>query len=70
VVFVLDGFFDVVQAFDAKGTLLGVFGGSGVGPGRFWLAGGMATDARGRLWVADTFNARVQVFDLGARGAP
>ena len=65
--FVLEGYYDVVQAFDREGTLLGAFGGSGVAPGRLWLAGGMALDARGRLYVADTFNARVQVFDLEAR---
>jgi sugar lactone lactonase YvrE len=67
VVLVLEGYFDVIQAFGPEGKLLGVFGGSGVAPGRFWLAGGMALDARGLLYVADTYNARIQVFDLQAR---
>jgi len=67
VVFVLEGYFDVIQAFSERGKLLGVFGGSGVTPGRLWLAGGMTLDPRGLLYVADTFNARVQVFDLEAR---
>ena len=38
------------------------FGGSGVADGKFWLPSGLTSDAEGRLWVADTWNARVQVF--------
>jgi DNA-binding beta-propeller fold protein YncE len=64
-VLVVEGYFDVVQVFDAQGTLLGIFGGTGIDKGRFYLPGGAATSADGRyLYVADTFNARVQVFDL------
>lgn len=62
-VLVVEGYFDVVQVFEPDGTLLGVFGGSGIAPGRFWLPGGAAIGGR-LLYVADTFNARVQVFDL------
>ncbi|MFL5430782.1 MAG: hypothetical protein ACJ79M_14280 [Myxococcales bacterium] len=62
-VLVVEGLFDVVQVFDAQGTLLGIFGGTGIDKGRFYLPGGAATDGR-FLYVADTFNARVQVFDL------
>jgi len=59
----------VVQVFDAQGTLLGIFGGTGIDKGRFYLPGGAATDGR-FLYVADTFNARVQVFDLEQAAAP
>jgi DNA-binding beta-propeller fold protein YncE len=68
VVYVVEGYHDVVQAFDGQGRLLGVFGGNGTAPGRFWLPAGLALDtARHRLWVADTWNERVQVFALDGR---
>ena len=62
-VIVVEGYFDVIQVFDGSGTLLGIFGGTGISAGRFYLPGGAASDGR-YLYVADTFNARVQVFDL------
>lgn len=39
-----------------------VLGGPGAGPGRFTTPSGIAVDARGRVWVADTGNHRVQAF--------
>jgi DNA-binding beta-propeller fold protein YncE len=68
-VIVVEGYFDVIQVFDGQGTLLGVFGGTGIAAGRFYLPGGAASDGR-YLYVADTFNARVQVFDLEQGAAP
>ncbi|MBI3182929.1 MAG: hypothetical protein HYZ28_12400 [Myxococcales bacterium] len=68
-VFVVEGLYDVVQIFDRKGRLLGVIGGSGTQAGRFWLPGGAAI-RDGLLYVADTFNARVQVFELARRATP
>jgi DNA-binding beta-propeller fold protein YncE len=41
---------------------LGFFGGPGVSDGAFSFPNGVATDARGRVYVADTFNNRVQVW--------
>ena len=38
------------------------FGGPGTGPGQFRAPSGIAVDARGRVWVADTGNDRVQAF--------
>lgn len=38
------------------------FGGPGAGPGRFRAPSGIAVDVRGRVWVADTGNDRVQAF--------
>ena len=67
-VLVVEGYFDLIQVFTPEGELLGIFGGTGNAPGRLWLPGGAAIDGR-HLFVADTFNARVEVFDL-ERGAP
>ncbi|GAB3135896.1 NHL repeat-containing protein [Amycolatopsis stemonae] len=41
---------------------LAAIGGPGSGPGRFRAPSGVAVDARGRIWVADTGNDRVQAF--------
>jgi sugar lactone lactonase YvrE len=63
-VFVVEGLYDVVNAFDAAGRLLLSFGGAGQEVGRFWLATGLAVDHRNRIFVSDTYNGRVQVFQL------
>lgn len=42
--------------------MVGGFGRRGSGPGQFDGPSGIAVDARGRLWVADTGNDRVQGF--------
>jgi len=43
------------------------FGEEGVQPGQFSLPAGICVDGRNRIWVADTYNCRVQVFQfLGA----
>ncbi|NBH01864.1 NHL repeat-containing protein, partial [Amycolatopsis sp. SID8362] len=44
---------------------LAAIGGPGSGPGRFRAPSGIAVDARGRVWVADTGNDRVQAFTRG-----
>jgi sugar lactone lactonase YvrE len=54
-----------------------VFGGLGAGPGQFSEPRGVAADVNGNLYVADTKNSRVEVFDgnggflrsIGAKGA-
>ena len=43
------------------------FGGQGQGPGEFQDPRGVAVDAAGNIYVADTGNHRVQVFDAGGR---
>lgn len=62
-VWVVEGAFDAVEAFDVAGELVAVIGGAGTDAGRFWLPAGAAIDGD-RLYVADTWNARVQVFAL------
>jgi DNA-binding beta-propeller fold protein YncE len=61
-IYVVEGLNDVVQMFDHEGRLLLVFGGSGGGPGQLWLPAGIAL-AGNTVFVADTANHRVQVFE-------
>ena len=48
----------------ADGRLLLAFGGPGTGAGEFSLPTGMFLDPDGVIWVADSFNQRVQAFRL------
>ncbi|MBI5155069.1 6-bladed beta-propeller [Candidatus Poribacteria bacterium] len=60
---VVEGLFDALQFFDTESRLLLSAGGPGGEPGQFWLAAGLAADLTdGLLFVADSYNARVQVF--------
>jgi len=61
-VYVVEGFHDVVKIFDGEGRVLLVFGGSGGGPGEFWLPAGITLSGTA-VYVADTANRRVQVFE-------
>jgi len=66
---VVDNQFENVQIFDRAGQLLMAFGGSGDGPGEFSLPSGITIDDRDRIWVADSYNRRVQVFQYLAEDA-
>ena len=68
-VYVVDAAFETVQILDAKGRLLLFFGQSGEAPGSFAMPGGIFIDARDRVFVADTYNGRVQIFQYQQRGA-
>lgn len=52
-----------LQAFDAEGRSLGVYGGPGGAPGEFAAPWGIARAPDGRLWVADTGNHRLQIVE-------
>jgi len=53
-----------VKTFNLSGELLGTIGGEkGEGPGQFLFPTYLAVDPRGNLYVTDTLNSRVQVFD-------
>jgi len=71
-IMVVEGLHDAVQFFDWDGRLLLSLGASGSGPGEFWLPAGLAFDDKEQLlFVADSYNSRVQVFRLiGAAAAP
>ncbi len=53
-----------VKIFDLEGKLLGQLGkGKGDAPGSFLFPTYLSVDAKGNLYVADTLNSRVQMFD-------
>jgi sugar lactone lactonase YvrE len=56
--------FDAVQVFDAQGRLLLGFGEQGKRPGQFWIPNGLSIDSNDRLFVADAYNRRIQVFQI------
>jgi DNA-binding beta-propeller fold protein YncE len=63
VLYVTDNQTSFVSAFDLNGTYLGRFGGAGAGPYQFRNPAGIDHDNQGRLYIADSSNMRVQVFD-------
>jgi tripartite motif-containing protein 71 len=54
---------DQIQKFDATGTLLQEFGGSGNGNGQLNDPSAIAIDGSGNIYVLDTGNTRIQKFD-------
>jgi DNA-binding beta-propeller fold protein YncE len=67
-IFVSDGYGNNrIVHFDKQGQFVKTWGGLGVAPGMFSLPHSIALDSRGRLYVADRNNARVQVFDQSGR---
>ncbi len=61
----VEGRYDSLVFWNASGELLLTLGGAGSAPGEFWLPSGLAYDAKRQLlFVADSYNARVQVFHL------
>jgi len=60
-VYVADAMTNQVQIFDTNGTFLLGFGAGGKGPGAFQMPAGLAI-WNDMIYVADSFNRRVQVF--------
>jgi hypothetical protein len=52
-----------IVKYDAEGNYLMHWGGLGSEPGQFRTPHGLAWDSRGRLFVADRGNVRIQIFD-------
>ena len=52
-----------VLKFDKTGKFIKSWGGKGTDPGKFQVAHGISTDAKGMLWVTDRENSRIQIFD-------
>jgi len=57
-----------IVVYDANGNFITQFGSSGMGVGQFDEPVGLALDAQGNLYVADTWNLRIQVFAPSADG--
>jgi hypothetical protein len=53
----------LVQKFSATGEPIAEIGGPGAGPGQWNGVWGVSTDSRGDVYVADSFNRRVQKLD-------
>jgi len=67
-VYVTDGYGNSrVVKFSPEGKFLLQWGTKGNGPGQFDLPHGIAVDAKGRVYVADRSNARLQIFDANGR---
>jgi len=62
--YVVDYMRHAVSVYDADGKYITEFGGLGLGPGWFQYPKDVALDSTGRLFVVDTFNQRLQVFEL------
>ena len=62
-IYVADALSDRVQIFDTEGRFLLAFGNSGNAAGEFWLPAGLFI-TRDRIYVADSYNRRVQVFQF------
>ncbi len=52
-----------IVKYDAEGNYITHWGGLGSEPGQFRTPHGLAFDSRGRLFVADRGNVRIQIFD-------
>ena len=61
-IYVVEGYYDYLLVFDAAGRLLLPIGGTGSTAGKFFLPGGVWSDADNRIFVADVFNGRVEIF--------
>jgi hypothetical protein len=67
-IFVSDGYVNNrVVHFDRSGKFVKEWGRLGTKPGEFSLPHAIAIDSKGRLYVADRNNARVQIFDQGGK---
>ncbi len=63
-IYVADGFGnDRVAKFDKNGKFIRSWGSRGTANGQFDTVHGIAIDAQGNVYVADTGNKRIQVFD-------
>ena len=63
--YVVDYMRHTVSAYDKEGKYLFEFGGLGWGEGWFQHPRDISVDSAGRIFVADTFNDRIEVFQPG-----
>ncbi len=62
--YVVDYMRHTISVYDQNGQYLFEFGGLGWGEGWFQYPTDIAVDSEGRIFVADTFNDRIQVFQV------
>jgi hypothetical protein len=67
VIYVVDSLFDNIQLFDQRGEFLLTIGGRGAGQGEFWLPSGIFIDDSDKMYVCDTFNQRLQIFQITSK---
>lgn len=53
-----------IQQFSDTGKYLSGFGAEGTKPGEFYVPHGLAIDRRGSLYIVDSYNHRIQKFDV------
>ena len=53
----------LIFKYDKTGKLIKIIGKAGTGPGEFSIPHALAFDSRGRLFVADRGNVRIQILD-------
>jgi uncharacterized repeat protein (TIGR01451 family) len=68
-VYAVESYFDHLLVYNRRGEFLMAIGGVGDAPGRFHLPAGVWVDGRNRIFVADTLNRRVSVFQFLGGGA-
>ncbi len=61
--YILDGIQSKVLVYSTKGDFLFEFGGFGTAPGKFNRPYSMQVDGKGFIWILDTRNSRIAVFD-------
>jgi DNA-binding beta-propeller fold protein YncE len=66
--YISDGYVNSrVVKYNREGDYLSHWGTKGTGEGQFNLVHDVAVDAKGRVYVADRSNSRVQIFDAGGK---
>lgn len=69
IIYVVDALFDNIQLFNENGDFLLSVGGRGSFHGEFWLPSGIFIDnSNDTMYVCDSFNKRVQVFQITKKG--
>ena len=61
-IWVSDGLRNSIQVFNRDGKLLLIFGKKGIGRGEFDIPAGLYIDNKDKLYVSDSYNYRVQMF--------
>ncbi len=62
-IYVVESYYDYLLVFNREGELLLPIGGSGYDIGQFYLPAGVWVDENNYVYVADTFNGRVMIFE-------